>query len=605
VSPLQLIFLIVSTVGLLTALGTVLARNLVHAALFLVAFFFTIACQFVLLEAEFLAAMQVLIYIGAVSILLLFGIMLTRNIQGDETTGGHWAWKLPAGIVALGVLGVLLFGINAERGRPGQESWVRISSRPGGVNPRIGGPASHALAYSTSGQFIASADADGRVRLWTIAGNQRAVLHPEGLAPSAVAFSPDSSLVVSADDRGRVRAWQTLSNRTILDRSGGRPGSITSVAISPPQFEDEGANLLVAAGGRDGIVRVWVGPEPVELDAHDGAVLAMTFTPEGDLVTAGADRRVVTWNLSTGESTSIASSGDGQPIGAVALSLVPPPEPIASDPQGPPPPPPPPPAAGGAVGPLVAVASLVSGTPGRWDLRVLNIPDRAEVVAIERLSGVPVAVSLASDARRVAALVLPAPQSSAEDAETEGEAEAVEAESQPIVRAWSLDPEPDGADPVEIALTGPVGPFAQIAAGPQGVRLAVAPEDGPIIFYDDRDGAWTASGSPATTTAAVIADMPRAVGLELMTRSVVPFEVAGLMLTAALVGAIVLARQERRDAPKLPEAVADRLASGRPLPPSGLVGDPEAVAAAAGPSGGPRSPARPDSPGAVKRSPLS
>ena len=38
-------------------MGTVLARNLVHAALFLVAFFFTVACQFVLLEAEFLAAL--------------------------------------------------------------------------------------------------------------------------------------------------------------------------------------------------------------------------------------------------------------------------------------------------------------------------------------------------------------------------------------------------------------------------------------------------------------------------------------------------------------------------------------------------------------------
>ena len=84
----------------LAALGTVLARNLVHAALFLVAFFFLVACQFVLLEAEFLAAMQVLVYIGAVAILLMFGIMLTRNIQGDETTGGRWTRKIPAALVA-------------------------------------------------------------------------------------------------------------------------------------------------------------------------------------------------------------------------------------------------------------------------------------------------------------------------------------------------------------------------------------------------------------------------------------------------------------------------------------------------------------------------
>ncbi|WP_169979950.1 NADH-quinone oxidoreductase subunit J [Tautonia rosea] len=588
-SPLQLIFLIVSTVGLLSALGTVLARNLVHAALFLVAFFFTIACQFVLLEAEFLAAMQVLIYIGAVSILLLFGIMLTRNIQGDETTGGHWGWKLPAGIVAFGVLGVLLFGINAERGRPGQESWVRITSRPGGVNPRIGGPESLALAYSPTGQFIASADADGRVRLWTIAGRQRSALHLEGLAPSAVAFSPDSSLIVAADDRGRVRAWQTLSNQTILDRSGGRPGSITSVAVSPPRFEDEGTNLLVAAGGSDGIVRVWVGPDPVEIEAHKGAVLAMTFTPEGHLITAGNDRRVVTWDLSTGSSTPIASSAEGRPIGAVALGLVPPAESVAFDPQGPPPPPPPPPAAGGASGPLVAVASLISGKPGRWDLRILNLPDGAEVAAIKGLTGVPVAVSLASDARRVAALVLPGPRS---------EAEAEADEARPTVQVWPLDAEAAEVDPVAVALPAPVGPFAQLVAGPQGIRLALAPEDGPITFFDDRDGEWIASVSPARTTATVIADMPRAVGMELMTRSVVPFEVAGLMLTAALVGAIVLARQERRDAPKLPDSLAGRLASGRPIPASGLTGDPEPAATASHAPGVSRAPVHSESPGA-------
>ena len=78
--------MVIAALGLAAALGTVLARNLVHAALYLVAFFFTVACQFVLLEAEFLAALQVLVYIGAVAILLMFGIMLTRNIQGDDPT---------------------------------------------------------------------------------------------------------------------------------------------------------------------------------------------------------------------------------------------------------------------------------------------------------------------------------------------------------------------------------------------------------------------------------------------------------------------------------------------------------------------------------------
>src|SRR5438128_1802917 len=97
------------------ALGTVLSRNLVHAALYLVAFFFLIACQFVLLEAEFMAAMQVLVYIGAVAIILMFGIMLTRNIQGDETTGGHWVRKVPAVAVAAALLAILIAGIVEQK----------------------------------------------------------------------------------------------------------------------------------------------------------------------------------------------------------------------------------------------------------------------------------------------------------------------------------------------------------------------------------------------------------------------------------------------------------------------------------------------------------
>jgi len=140
-----LLFAVISTLGLLAALGTVLARNLVRAALYLVAFFFLIACQFVLLEAEFLAVVQVLVYIGAVAILMMFGIMLTRNIQGDETTGAGqgWVWKIPAAIAALGVLGVLVVGIATERPAAGEQGvaaarpWAEQSTRPGGVNPGV------------------------------------------------------------------------------------------------------------------------------------------------------------------------------------------------------------------------------------------------------------------------------------------------------------------------------------------------------------------------------------------------------------------------------------------------------------------------------------
>jgi NADH-quinone oxidoreductase subunit J len=134
---IQVLFGVIASLAIVLALGTVLARNLVHAALFLVGFFFLVACQFVLLEAEFMAAMQVLVYIGAVAILLMFGIMLTRNIQGDETTGVRWARSIPAAIAGGALLAVLVVGIARESGRPVTRPGVveaeRPLSRPWGV----------------------------------------------------------------------------------------------------------------------------------------------------------------------------------------------------------------------------------------------------------------------------------------------------------------------------------------------------------------------------------------------------------------------------------------------------------------------------------------
>ncbi len=132
---IRILFGIIATLGLLSALGTVLSRNLIHAALYLVAFFFLIACQFILLEAELLAAVQVLVYIGAVAILLMFGIMLTRNIQGDETTTVRWPARVPAALAGLGILVVLVYGIGEQTGRRGQSSWSETRTRPSAVIP--------------------------------------------------------------------------------------------------------------------------------------------------------------------------------------------------------------------------------------------------------------------------------------------------------------------------------------------------------------------------------------------------------------------------------------------------------------------------------------
>ena len=74
-------FWLLSAVAIGSALGVVLVKDLFRSALLLAVLFVTVAGFFVLLSAEFLAVVQVLIYVGAISVLFIFAIMLTRNVR--------------------------------------------------------------------------------------------------------------------------------------------------------------------------------------------------------------------------------------------------------------------------------------------------------------------------------------------------------------------------------------------------------------------------------------------------------------------------------------------------------------------------------------------
>ncbi|HOD65478.1 MAG TPA: NADH-quinone oxidoreductase subunit J, partial [candidate division Zixibacteria bacterium] len=74
------VFWIIATVLLVSGFMVVSLKNIFHSALFLILCLFSVAGIFLLLEAEFLAAAQVLIYVGAVAILIIFAIMLTGNL---------------------------------------------------------------------------------------------------------------------------------------------------------------------------------------------------------------------------------------------------------------------------------------------------------------------------------------------------------------------------------------------------------------------------------------------------------------------------------------------------------------------------------------------
>jgi NADH-quinone oxidoreductase subunit J len=121
------------------AIGVVRTKNIVHAALFLVVVLAGAAGQYILLIAEFVAWVQVLIYIGAVVILFLFGIMLTRAPMRGE--GGaldndqRWA-AVVVGLFVLGILVALMVDAFGGKDLPFNDSLVALG-RTGNVGNEI------------------------------------------------------------------------------------------------------------------------------------------------------------------------------------------------------------------------------------------------------------------------------------------------------------------------------------------------------------------------------------------------------------------------------------------------------------------------------------
>lgn len=77
----DIVFWILSLMAIVGSLGVVLVSNLFRAALLLILVFVAVAGMFILLSAEFLAVVQILIYVGAIAILIIFAVMLTRDVQ--------------------------------------------------------------------------------------------------------------------------------------------------------------------------------------------------------------------------------------------------------------------------------------------------------------------------------------------------------------------------------------------------------------------------------------------------------------------------------------------------------------------------------------------
>jgi NADH-quinone oxidoreductase subunit J len=103
---IQILFWLLTIMAIGCALGVVLSRNPVHSVIFLILTFFAISGHYLLLNAQFLAIVNIIVYAGAIMVLFLFVIML-MNLNADTEPQKSWVVQL-AGVVSGGSLFLII-----------------------------------------------------------------------------------------------------------------------------------------------------------------------------------------------------------------------------------------------------------------------------------------------------------------------------------------------------------------------------------------------------------------------------------------------------------------------------------------------------------------
>lgn len=105
---LTISFWIMAVIVVGAALAVVFIRNVFRSALMLILCFLAVAGLYITLSADFLAAVQVLVYVGAIAVLIILAIMMTRDFKKGNP---HNKLQLPVAVVAAVILGILIYAV--------------------------------------------------------------------------------------------------------------------------------------------------------------------------------------------------------------------------------------------------------------------------------------------------------------------------------------------------------------------------------------------------------------------------------------------------------------------------------------------------------------
>lgn len=246
-----LIFWGLSGLILFSGLMVVIVKNIIHAALWLIASFAGVAAFYFLLEAPFIGVVQILVYTGAISILVLFAIMLTRQVTGEGTRQLFERWWVAALVAVLLFAAVLVPTIwtpqlppaNAADGQTPQASAAANSPT---YWPQVDLAASAAPAASGAAQSSPRPEAEAA----PLAGAfeigrsfMREYLMPFEVSSILLLVALIGAVVIAYEERTRRRRILTLAEEAELRRSMAGLGlerPLQSHANLPPGKSESG-----------------------------------------------------------------------------------------------------------------------------------------------------------------------------------------------------------------------------------------------------------------------------------------------------------------------------------------------------------------------------
>jgi NADH-quinone oxidoreductase subunit J len=201
----SVLFFVFAACTLLAGLRVITARNPVHAVLFLVLAFFSSACLWMQLRAEFLAIVLILVYVGAVMVLFLFVVMML-DINIDRARAGFWS-HLPAALLVAIAIALQLWLVLSHG------SWQSLSEAPlpkGGNTAALG-----RLAFT---EYLLPLQVAGAVLLVAIVAAIALTLRQR---KDARHQNPADQVAVKRSDRLRIVRMPPETGQATADRGGG------------------------------------------------------------------------------------------------------------------------------------------------------------------------------------------------------------------------------------------------------------------------------------------------------------------------------------------------------------------------------------------------